>query len=152
MILRFSDYDFKIKKEGTKSLIYDIVRRKFVTITPEEWVRQHLVHYMIFELDYPKALVAVEMPLLYNNMKRRSDIVVFDREGKPSLIVECKAPDVKLSQKAFDQIARYNMTLKVGYLVVSNGHDTFCCSIDHNANAYRFLDSIPAYKNLETIS
>ncbi len=141
--LIFPEYDFKVRHEGTRSFIFDIIRKQYVTLTPEEWVRQHWLHYLVEERKYPRSLIAVEMSLKVNRLVRRCDIVVHNKSGLPCLIIECKAEDVKISQKVFDQIARYNLSLKVKYLVVSNGRDSYCCSIDFEKQNYTFLPDLP---------
>lgn len=144
MIITFGKYHFRTKKEGDQQFIFDIVRKKFVALTPEEWVRQHWIHYLIEEAKYPRSLIAVEMNITVNQLSKRCDIVVYDRGGKPFLIVECKSPDVKISQKVFDQIARYNLTLQVKYLIVSNGKQHFGCDIDFEKRSYEFIERLPA--------
>src|SRR3989337_293887 len=124
-------YSFKIKSEGEKKFIYDEIRKKFVSLTPEEWVRQNFIRYLIHEKQFPATLIVIEMAMKYNRMKKRGDVVVYDRAGKPVVIVECKAPDVKITQNAFDQVARYNMALKVKYLVATNGLTHYCCSMNY---------------------
>lgn len=131
--------------------IFDPVRKKFVALTPEEWVRQHVIHYLSGHLGYPLSLVAVEAPLTYHTRKKRSDIVVFSRTGKPVMIVECKAPDVAISQSVFEQAAMYNMGFRVKYLVLTNGLVHHACRIDHEAKACIFLPQIPPFAELEQI-
>ncbi|HYV91171.1 MAG TPA: type I restriction enzyme HsdR N-terminal domain-containing protein [Chitinophagales bacterium] len=146
MNIVFKKYDFRIQREGDQSFIFDIIRKKFVALTPEEWVRQHWIHYLIEEKKYPRSLFALEKMIELNQLAKRCDIVIYNREGKPFLIVECKSPDVKISQKVFDQIARYNLTLRVKYLVVSNGSEHHCCEIDFEKKTYDFLPSLPEMK------
>ncbi|MBA3649208.1 MAG: type I restriction enzyme HsdR N-terminal domain-containing protein [Chitinophagales bacterium] len=143
MIIQFPEYTFRLKKHGEHSLIFDRIRKKFVALTPEEWVRQHWVHYLIEEKKYPRSLLAIEMHLTVNRLKKRCDIVVYGKDGLPQLIVECKSTNVKITQNVFDQIARYNLTLRVKYLVVSNGNETFCCEINHEKGSYKFLPELP---------
>ena len=140
----FSAYDFKIRKEENQSFIFDIIRKKYLLLTPEEWIRQHWIHFLIEEKKYPRSLIAVEMPLKVNRLEKRCDIVVYGKNGKPQLIVECKSGSIKMSQKVFEQIARYNLTLRVKYLVVSNGRDTFCCEIDFEKGDFTFIKDLPA--------
>lgn len=139
----FSAYDFKIRKEENQSFIFDIIRKKYLLLTPEEWIRQHWIHFLIEEKKYPRSLIAVEMPLKVNRLEKRCDIVVYGKNGKPQLIVECKSGSIKMSQKVFEQIARYNLTLRVKYLVVSNGRDTFCCEIDFEKGDFTFIKDLP---------
>ena len=146
--LNLPAHDFKVKHEGKKTQIFDSVRKKFVTLTPEEWVRQHFIQYLISEKKVPAQLIAVEMGLKYIELKKRSDVVVYNKEGKPVLIVECKAPAIKITQDTFDQIARYNMTLKVKYLAVTNGIRHFYCQVDHKNGSYFFLKELPVYSSL----
>ncbi len=131
-----------------KSMIFDVVRKKFVRLTDEEWVRQNCISYLINEKLCPTSLIAVEKELTLHSMKRRTDIVVYDNKGMPLLIVECKAPSVKISPEVFDQAARYNLTLKVNYLMVTNGLQHYCCFIDHQKQSYAFVEEIPLYKDL----
>ena len=140
----FSAYDFKIRKEENQSFIFDIIRKKYLLLTPEEWIRQHWIHFLIEEKKYPRSLIAVEMPLKVNRLEKRCDIVVYGKNGKPQLIVECKSGSIKMSQKVFEQIARYNLTLRVKYLVVSNGRDTFCCEIDFEKGDFTFIKDLPS--------
>jgi len=149
--LHFPDYKFTLKGEenAIQSLkIFDIVRKKYVHLSPEEWVRQHLLHFLIFEKGFPASLTAIEKSVIVNGLQRRYDILVYSKVHKPLLLVECKAPDVKISQSVFDQAARYNMTLGADYFVLSNGLVTYCCKLDNQAARYDFLEQIPEYENL----
>ena len=128
--------------------IFDTTRRKFVLLTPEEWVRQHFVNYMITTLGIPGSLIVVEAAIRYNKMTRRFDILAYTRDGKPAIIVECKAPGVKISQSVFDQAAMYNVTLKVDYLAVTNGITHYACKLNHHARTWQFLDSLPPFTQL----
>ena len=143
--LNLPAFEHKIKKEQDKLYIYDPIRRKYLLLSPEEWVRQHFVHYLIQELNYPRGLITTEAGLKYNQLQRRTDIVVFDRQGNPYLIVECKAPQVAISQKAFNQVAVYNKILKANLLVVSNGLQHYCCKFSKASEKWEFLPSIPPY-------
>ena len=143
MQLSLGKYDFRVRQEGKQSFIFDIIRKKFVVLTPEEQVRQHWIHYLVEEKKYPRSLIAIEMSIALNQLAKRCDIVVCDRDGLPCLIVECKAPEVKITQKVFDQVARYNLTLRVKYLVVSNGSEHHCSEIDFEKSSYRFLKALP---------
>ncbi|HVD99381.1 MAG TPA: type I restriction enzyme HsdR N-terminal domain-containing protein [Cytophagaceae bacterium] len=113
-------------------------------MTPEEWVRQHFIHLLLNHYNYPKALIKIEGGLRYNKLLKRSDILVFDREGNPFLLVECKSADQKINQSSFDQAAVYNMTKKARYLAVTNGLNTYCCSIDHELKKFEFIADLPA--------
>lgn len=149
--LNFPGYNFKIingGNEGQSSKVFDIVRRKYVVLTPEEWVRQHLLHYLVIDKEVPKSLIGIEKRMLVNHIVKRADLVVYGKSGKPVLIAECKAPSVKVTQATFDQAARYNLTLRVDYFVLTNGIDTFCCTLDHLNKTYHFQESIPSYQLL----
>ena len=130
--------------EGTTQ-VFDQVRKKYLVLTPEEWVRQHFIHYLNQEKNYPLGLMGVEQMVKYNGMQTRADIVLYTTEGKPNMIVECKAPNVKITQDAFNQIAKYNFKLKVKYLVLTNGIQHFCCQMDYETNEIKFLEEIPSY-------
>jgi predicted type IV restriction endonuclease len=144
--LNLPAFDYKIKKEGGKHYILDLVRRKYVVITPEEWVRQHFLNYLMADLKYPKALFRVESGLKFNQMQKRSDILIHNRQGKPWMLIECKSPDIKLTQKAFNQIAVYNMTLGAEYLAVTNGMVHFCCRAKTTDAEAGFLKDFPAFE------
>lgn len=127
-------------------LIFDKLRKKYIVLTPEEWVRQHFVYFLIEEKKYPVTLIALEKQLTINNLKKRSDILVFNTDGKPEIIVECKAPSIKITQNTFDQIARYNLKLRANYLILTNGLEHFYCKMDFKNETYIFLKDIPHYK------
>ncbi|MBE0423987.1 MAG: type I restriction enzyme HsdR N-terminal domain-containing protein [Lutibacter sp.] len=141
--LNLPTYPFKIKSSENKHFIFDIVRKKYMVLTPEEWVRQHIVHYLIAEKNYPISLIAVEKKVTVNKLIKRTDILVFNNKGNPHIIVECKAPSIKITQDAFDQIARYNLKLEANYLIVTNGLTHFYAVMDFKKETYIFLDSIP---------
>ncbi|MBL0328516.1 MAG: type I restriction enzyme HsdR N-terminal domain-containing protein [Bacteroidetes bacterium] len=143
--LNLPKYQFKLKEADGKIKIFDAFRKRYVVLTPEEWVRQNFLQYLITEKKYAASLIAVEAGLKYNELQKRADILVYDKQGSPFLLVECKAPEVKISQDVFDQVARYNMSFKVTYLVVTNGMDHFCCKMDYEKNNYRFLEEIPVF-------
>lgn len=148
--LNLPQYEVNIKKKDGAIKILDTLRRKFVTLTPEEWVRQHFVHYLQSHKGYPPALMANEVGLTFNGMTRRCDTVVYGRQGaQPLMIIEYKAPNVELTQKVFNQICRYNMVLEVNWLVVSNGLRHYCCRLDKQKGEYVFLQDIPTFDNLE---
>lgn len=126
--------------------IFDPVRGKWLVLTDEEWVRQNFVAHMVADLGYPSSVIGNEVGLRLNRTLRRADTIVFGRDGSPLLIVEFKAPSVEITQAVFDQIARYNMTLKARFLVVSNGLNHFSCEVDARESTYRFLDHIPTYQ------
>lgn len=127
--LNLPAFDYKIKKADGKVWIFDGIRKKYVVLTPEEWVRQHVVQYMLNQLKYPKSLIKVEASLTYNSLDKRADVVVFDREGKPWMIVECKAPDLKLTQVVAMQVATYNTSLQAPFVVITNGMLVYCFEI-----------------------
>ena len=148
--LNLPKYGIKIKNDKGHQSIFDVLRRKYVALTPEEWVRQHFVHFLIEHKGYPKALMANEIQLAIGNKKLRCDSVLYDRMLKPRMIIEYKAPTVSITQKVFDQITIYNMLLHVDYLVVSNGIKHYCCRMDYANQNYLFLEDIPDYQNLLT--
>ena len=143
--LNLPTYKFKIKSNENKYSIFDIVRKKYVILTPEEWVRQHIIHLLIEEKKYPISLIAVEKKITINNLTKRPDIIIFNTKGKPHIIVECKAPTVNITQNTFDQIARYNLKLNSSLLVVTNGLKHYYCEMDFEKEKYVFLKDIPAY-------
>lgn len=146
--LNLPEYSFRFKNSGEKVFIFDSLRKKFVRLTPEEWVRQNFIRFLIAEKSYAPALLAVESSVNVNNNPQRADLVVFDRRGNPVLVAEFKAPNVKITQQAFDQIARYNMRLNVKFLIVSNGLQHFCCHIDFENGTYFFLPDIPGFDEI----
>ena len=148
--LNLPKYGIKIKNDKGHQPIFDVLRRKYVALTPEEWVRQHFVHFLIEHKGYPKALMANEIQLAIGNKKLRCDSVLYDRTLRPRMIIEYKAPTVNITQKVFDQITIYNMLLHVDYLVVSNGIKHYCCRMDYANQKYLFLEDIPDYQNLLT--
>ena len=143
--LNFPAYEFRFKNSENKVHIFDVIRKKFVVLQPEEWVRQHLVHYLIHSKKYPKSLINVEKQLNVNGQKKRYDIVVFNTDASIAVLCECKAPEIKIDQTTFDQIARYNMSLKANYLMVTNGLQHFYCKMDFEEEKYRFLKDIPDF-------
>ena len=148
--LNLPKYGIKIANENGHLTIFDVLRRKYVALTPEEWVRQHFVHYLIGQRVYPLTLMANEIQLAIGNKKLRCDSVLYDRSLKPRMIIEYKAPTVNITQKVFDQITVYNMLLHVDYLVVSNGIKHYCCQMDYDNQKYLFLEDIPDYQEIIT--
>jgi len=148
MKLDFPEYKFRVRKAARGMEIFDIIRKRFVALTPEEWVRQHAIHFLNKERQIPLGRMNVEVALEASGLSRRADIVVFDNFGKSAAIVECKAPNVKITQDTFDQIARYNMALKASYLIVTNGLTHFCCYIDIEKQSYYFVEIIPDYQTM----
>ena len=144
--LNFPEFNFRFKNSENKISIFDEIRKKFVVLQPEEWVRQHCVHYLIKSKNFPKSLINVEKKLEVNKMTKRYDIVVFKTDGTIQLIVECKAPKVKIDQSAFDQIARYNLELNADYLMITNGLEHYYCQMDFVNKRYDFLQDIPGYE------
>ena len=143
---------FEIKLRGTKAQpqIFDILRKKYIALTPEEWVRQHFVHFLVEHKGYPAALMANEIQLKVGEKTLRADSVLYSRDLNPRMIIEYKAPHIPITQKVFDQISIYNMLLHVDYLVVSNGLQHYICKMDYNDKKYLFLEDIPDYKELLT--
>lgn len=144
--LNLPQYDFEIRRDGDKRVIFDPIRRKFVRLTPEEWVRQHFLQYLVRACGYPSSLIAVEMGFRFQHMPRRADIVVHDRSGSPYLMVECKSPGAGVGQSSFDQISRYNRVVGARYLAVTNGMAHYCWRIDRETGTYDFLDGIPDFQ------
>jgi hypothetical protein len=147
-ILNLPPYDFKTRVENGKKYIFDPFRSKYLVLTPEENVRQHFARYLIDKLSYPATLMMSEHSLSLNKMNKRCDLIVFDRSGEPLLLVECKAPEVKINQAVFDQVARYNQVFKVSYLMVSNGLKHYCCKVDFATGKIEFLKAMPSYEEL----
>ena len=145
--LNFPTYSFRLKNSENNTHIFDVIRKKFVVLQPEEWVRQHCVQYLIQEKNYPISLINIEKVILINGLKKRYDIVVFNPDGSLAVVVECKAPKVQISQSVFDQIARYNLTLKASYLMVTNGLNHYFCTMNHHLESFEFLETLPNYNN-----
>ena len=137
----------KLSREAGEVFVWCILRKKNLVCTPEEWVRQHCIQYLIQEKGYPKSLINVEKELTINSLKKRYDIVIYNTDGSIHLIVECKAPKISINQKAFDQIARYNLELNATFLMVTNGLNHYYCNIDFEKESYNFLKEIPSYKS-----
>jgi type I site-specific restriction endonuclease len=145
--LHFPNYQFRFKNSENKMAIFDEIRKKFIILTPEEWVRQHVVRFLVEEKKYPKSLINVEKVLKVNGLRKRYDVVVYNPDGSIFVLVECKAPEIKISQATFDQIARYNMTLKSTFLMVTNGLNHYFCQMDFENEKYSFLENLPNYLN-----
>lgn len=141
-------FEYKVKKQSGTVMIFDIIRKKFVVLTPEEWVRQHVIHYLIEVKHFPVALLAVEREIDLYGLRRRFDVVVFDRTGNPWLLVECKAPSVVLNRQVFDQAFRYNITLEAPYVAITNGVKHFCGKIERS-RGFVFLSDFPDYITLD---
>lgn len=144
--LNFPKFEFRFKSNENKVSIFDEIRKKFIVLQPEEWVRQHCVQYLIQNKNYPKSLINVEKELKVNGLTKRYDIVVFNSDGSIHLIVECKSHKIKIDQSTFDQIARYNLTLNASFLMVTNGINHYYCMMDFENKRYEFLRDIPDYK------
>ena len=150
MKLNLPEYNFRIRKdENQKDEIFDELRKKFIVLTPEEWVRQNFLKFLREDKKYPDSLIAVEKGIIVNTMKKRFDAVVYNNMGKPEVLIEFKAPGIKLDQKVMEQISRYNLSLNVRYLIVSNGLTHYCCVVDKASNSISFLKEIPDYNKLE---
>ncbi|MDA0745435.1 MAG: type I restriction enzyme HsdR N-terminal domain-containing protein [bacterium] len=146
--LNFPQYEFDIQGDPNHETIFDPLRRKHVRLTPEEWVRQHLIQFLVHDQGFPAGRTAIESGFTHKSVFHRADLIVYDRTGTPLLMAECKAPEVKLNQAVFDQIARYNTSLQASYLLVTNGLTHYCYAIDREAHTYRFLDKLPRYEEL----
>lgn len=140
-------YNITLKEENGNHFIFDDIRKKFLRLTPEEWVRQNFVKYLIDQKKYPASLIVIEKGLKLNELTKRADVLIY-KDSSPILLVECKAPTVKIDQNTFDQISRYNLTFKVPYLMVTNGLNHYCCQIDFENNSYHFLEDIPEFTAL----
>jgi len=143
--LNFPEFSFRFKNSENKVSIFDCIRKKFVILQPEEWVRQHCVQYLIQVKGYPISLINVEKQLIINDLKKRYDIVIFNPNGSIHLVIECKAPKINIDQTTFDQIARYNTELNATYLMVTNGINHYYCQMDFENKQYQFLKDIPEY-------
>ena len=146
--LNLPSYAVKLKNHSQRTQIFDRIRKKFVLLTPEEWVRQHFINFLIEQKNFPESRIAIESSLRYNELVRRPDIVYYDAALKPQLIVECKAFDVKITQSTFDQIARYNCALRVSYLVVTNGLQHFCCKMDYEKQSFIYVKEVPDFAEI----
>jgi len=144
--LNFQLYNFRFKNSENKVSIFDAIRKKFIILTPEEWVRQHVVQFLLEEKKYPHSLINVEKVLKVNGLRKRYDVVVYNQDGSIFLLIECKAPEIKIAQATFDQIARYNMTMRASFLMVTNGLNHYFCQMDFENEKYHFLEELPNYK------
>ncbi len=150
--LNLPSYDAKIRKKGEVQEIFDPLRRKYVVLTPEEWVRQHFVNYLVQQKGYPSSRIANETAIRLNSLSRRCDTVIYNKQLEPLMILEYKEPRVTITQQVFDQVARYNSVLRVPYIVVSNGISHFCYRIDFTTLEYQFLTDIPLYGELSALN
>ena len=147
--LNLPAYDVRLKSsDNGKAQIWDSLRQQYVALTPEEWVRQHFVHFLTDSLGYPATLMTNEVGIELNGMSRRCDTVLYSQTLRPRMIMEYKRPTVNITQKVFDQIGRYNLVMKVDYLIVSNGLNHYCCHMDYDRMTYEFLEKIPSYDEL----
>jgi hypothetical protein len=146
--LNFPEFGYRLRQTRGLTEIFDIVRKKFVALTPEEWVRQHLLHYMVEQKNIPATLIGVEKMLVVNGLRKRYDLVVFSRSGMPALLAECKAPEVQITASVFDQAARYNLSLNATYFVITNGLQHFACQLDYQNKRYIFIEEIPGYSQI----
>lgn len=144
--LNLPPFDFQLKHVDGRTLIFDSLRKRYLVLTPEEWVRQHFIHYLIKYLQYPRALIKVEGGLTFNTLSKRSDIVVFNRQGSPWMVIECKSPDLKLSERTILQASTYNHSLKARYVVITNGMAHICCEIDWPNSRSVVVDTMPEYE------
>ncbi|MFW5707424.1 MAG: type I restriction enzyme HsdR N-terminal domain-containing protein [Bacteroidota bacterium] len=146
--LNLPAYPFKISQKEGKTFIFDTFRHSWVFLTPEEWVRQHFLKWLVTDHAYPAGLIAVETSLKYNNLKMRADAVIYNKNTKPLVLVECKAPHVTINQQTFEQAARYNFSFKTRYLLLTNGLLHYCCEINTETGNIHFLENIPAFKDI----
>jgi hypothetical protein len=147
--LNLPEYSFQIKNsEKDQPYILDVIRKKYVLLTPEEWVRQHILRYLTEEKGFPVSLISVEAGVKVNRLKRRYDALIRNRYGDPLVLVECKSPTVQIRQATFDQVVAYNHSIKAGYLLITNGLKHYFCKLDPENRDYSFMDSIPLYENL----
>jgi hypothetical protein len=144
--LNLPEFEHNVKKVHGKVWIFDVIRKKYIVLTPEEWVRQHFIHYLISDLQYPKSLIKVEGGLKYNRLQKRTDIVVFNREGKPWMVIECKSPELKINADNLRQVSVYNSTLKAKYITLTNGLDHYCSLINWQDNKIEILSALPKYE------
>lgn len=147
--LNFKSYPFRIKNKENKRYIFDVIRKKDILLTPEEWVRQHCLYYLNQELKYPLSLINVEKEIYVHNQKKRYDIIVFYPNGEVNILVECKAPNISINQNTFDQIAQYNLTVNSSFMMVTNGLSHYFCQMDHANKKYLFLSELPVYSYLK---
>lgn len=138
-----------VRQEEGCQKVFDVLRRRYVTLTPEEWVRQHFVHFLIHHKHYPASVIGNEVGINLFGTKKRCDSVVYDASARPIMIIEYKAPDVEITQRVFEQIGRYNVRLRVRWLIVSNGLQHYCCRVDYEANRFVYLPDIPDWETLQ---
>jgi hypothetical protein len=146
--LNLPSYDPKFRRRNDKIEIFDPIRKKYLILTPEEWVRQHFLNYLVSHLNYPRSLIKLESGLKYNTLQKRSDILVYNRSGSPFMLVECKAVEVKLTQKVLEQVAVYNHIISAQYLVITNGLLHYCYKVKQVENSFEFMQELPLFENL----
>lgn len=146
--LSLPSFDVRLQKAEGKTLIYDIIRKKYVVLTPEEWVRQHFVHYLISDLGYPKPLISVETGIKYHALAKRTDIIVYNRKGMPFVLVECKSSAINLNQKVMEQALMYNRTINAEYIILSNGLENSCIKIKTDQQSVEFLPNLPRFEEI----
>jgi hypothetical protein len=146
--LQLPPYPFKITEDNGQLILFDVIRKKNIVLTPEEWVRQHFVQYLILQKKYPKSLIKLEGGHKLHGQAKRSDIIVYNPDGEKILLVECKAPSVPIDQHVFDQVARYNMVHKVRLIAVTNGLQHYFCRVNFDEGSYRFVEELPGYGEL----
>ncbi len=146
--LNLPEYSFRITSEGNRLLIYDTFRKKKVVLTPEEWVRQNILMFLVREKKYPVSLISIESGIKVNQLIKRYDALVYNRQGNPVMLIECKAPEVAIRQDTFDQISAYNLSVIAQFLLISNGMKHFCCKLNEFRNSYNFLNEIPSFHEL----
>lgn len=144
--LNFPEFSFRFKNSENKISIFDVIRKRFIILQPEEWVRQHCIHYLMLVKSYPKSLINIEKELIVNTLRKRYDIVVYNPDGTIHLIIECKSPTVTINQDTFNQIARYNLSLNATYLMITNGINHYYCQMDFKEEKYHFLKDIPEHQ------
>lgn len=149
--LNLPQYQIQIRKSGGRTLVFDKIRKKFIALTPEEWVRQHFIHFLTEEKKVPESLISVEKEHRLDKMKKRTDLVIYGNDLSILMIVECKAPSVKITEETFHQVVRYNMILNSRLLTVTNGMRHYCCKIDSETQSYKFLQAIPDYEEMKII-
>lgn len=145
--LNLPPFNYQLKQtDDDTTLIFDIIRKKHLVLTPEEWVRQHVVHLLINQFNYPKSLISLETGHLFNQLQKRTDIIVYDRNGLPFLLIECKAASVALTQKTFEQVCTYNQTVKAPNICISNGIKTLCCAVNLETGEINYLKTLPDFE------
>lgn len=143
--LNFPQLEFELKNDDGKVYIYDQLRKKHLVLTPEEWVRQHMIQYLILHKKYPKSLISLEKGLVYNQLNKRFDLLTFNQEGKPYLLIECKAPDIQLNKKVVNQVLVYNQTIQASIIGITNGKLHYFFSLDKSKNTYQQISDLPNF-------